>query len=94
MCLAADMVVRQLPGAASMSEERAERLLCPLSRRFDSLPEQTQRLKHGTSLAARALSITAQLKTLRYACVYEFNLYSQNLHTVATCFSVYVMSCR
>ena len=41
------MVVRQLPGAASMSEERAERLLCPLSRRFDSLPEQTQRLKHG-----------------------------------------------
>ena len=67
MCLASDMVVRQLPGAASMSEERAERLLCPLSRRFDSLPEQTQRLKHGTyvsctSLHAHALSIFAQLK--------------------------------
>ena len=41
------MVVSQLPNPLNMAAERAEKLMCSSSRRFDSLPEQTQKLKNG-----------------------------------------------
>ena len=42
-----DMAVAQLPAAALLSDERAERLLCPVATKFDSLPVETQKLKDG-----------------------------------------------
>ena len=42
-----DMVVDKLPSPANMSRERVEKLLCPHTRSFDSLPEQTQKLRDG-----------------------------------------------
>ena len=41
------MVVSKLPSPLDVSPERVEKLLCPVSRRFDSLPTATQKLKHG-----------------------------------------------
>ncbi|XP_063782012.1 elongation factor-like GTPase 1 [Pseudophryne corroboree] len=40
-----NMVCRKLPSPLDNSAERVEKLLCPGSRRFDSLPPQTQHLK-------------------------------------------------
>ena len=56
------MVVRVLPSPLEMSEERAEALLCPVSRRFDSLPDATQQLKHGMIYMYNAyISINAMI---------------------------------
>ena len=41
------MVVEKLPSPLDVSEERVEKLLCPVSMRFDSLPQATQSLKNG-----------------------------------------------
>ncbi|KAK8740714.1 hypothetical protein OTU49_002668 [Cherax quadricarinatus] len=40
-----EMVVEHLPSAADMSEERATKLMCSATQRFDSLPPETQKLK-------------------------------------------------
>ena len=39
------MIVDELPAANALTAERAERLMCSKSRRFDTLPAQTQKLK-------------------------------------------------
>ena len=41
------MVVECLPSPLEVSEERIEKLLCSNAQKFDSLPEQTQKLKTG-----------------------------------------------
>ena len=41
------MVVEKLPSPAEMLGERVEKLMCSGVRTFDSLPEETQRLKNG-----------------------------------------------
>ena len=43
------MVCEKLPSPLEISEERIEKLMCSGGRRFDSLPEQTQKLKTGRS---------------------------------------------
>lgn len=40
-----EMVVQQIPPPGSMSEEKAERLMCSLNQNFSSLPAETQALK-------------------------------------------------
>lgn len=40
-----DMVVKHIPAPGSMSEEKAERLMCSLNQNFLSLPAETQALK-------------------------------------------------
>lgn len=42
-----EMVVEHLPSAANISEERAMKLMCSATHRFDSLPPQTQELKQA-----------------------------------------------
>lgn len=42
-----DMVVDHLPSAASITEERAARLMCSATKRFDSLPQESQQLKQA-----------------------------------------------
>ncbi|KAK4328723.1 hypothetical protein Pmani_000876 [Petrolisthes manimaculis] len=42
-----DMVVVHLPSAASITEERAARLMCSATKRFDSLPQESQKLKQA-----------------------------------------------
>ncbi|KAK3863901.1 hypothetical protein Pcinc_030368 [Petrolisthes cinctipes] len=42
-----DMVVVHLPSAASITEERAARLMCSATKRFDSLPQESQELKQA-----------------------------------------------
>ncbi|PIK44190.1 putative elongation factor Tu GTP-binding domain-containing protein 1 [Apostichopus japonicus] len=44
---ALNMVCLQLPNPTEMSEKRIEKLLCSSGRRFDSLPENSQKLKAG-----------------------------------------------
>ncbi|XP_072134445.1 elongation factor-like GTPase 1 isoform X2 [Mobula birostris] len=41
------MVCHKLPSPLDITEERVEKLMCVRSRRFDSLPTQTQSLKQG-----------------------------------------------
>ena len=41
------MIVDKLPSPLEVTEERAEKLLCSKARRFDSLPQQTQKLKQS-----------------------------------------------
>ena len=43
-----EAVVDLLPSPLDIPEERAEKLLCSASRRFDSLHPETQKLKQGT----------------------------------------------
>lgn len=40
-----EMVVQQIPAPGSMSDEKAERLMCSLNQNFASLPNETQALK-------------------------------------------------
>ncbi|KAG4067437.1 hypothetical protein HA402_009674 [Bradysia odoriphaga] len=40
-----EMVVQQIPAPGSMSDEKAERLMCSLNQNFSSLPAETQALK-------------------------------------------------
>lgn len=40
-----DMVIDHLPSAANMTEERATKLMCSATQRFDSLPSESQKLK-------------------------------------------------
>lgn len=40
-----DMVCMKLPAACEMTEEKAEKLMCSATERFDSLPSDTQKLK-------------------------------------------------
>ncbi|KAJ6635621.1 Elongation factor-like GTPase 1 [Pseudolycoriella hygida] len=40
-----EIVIKQIPSPGSMSEEKAERLMCSLNQNFSSLPEETQALK-------------------------------------------------
>ncbi|KAG7178014.1 elongation factor-like GTPase 1 [Homarus americanus] len=42
-----EMVVEHLPSAANMSEDRATKLMCSATQRFDSLPPETQKLKES-----------------------------------------------
>lgn len=42
-----DMVVEHIPSAANMSEDRATKLMCSATQRFDSLPPETQKLKQA-----------------------------------------------
>ncbi|XP_045616084.1 elongation factor-like GTPase 1 [Procambarus clarkii] len=42
-----EMVVEHLPSAANMSEDRATKLMCSATQRFDSLPPETQKLKEA-----------------------------------------------
>lgn len=42
-----EMVVEHLPSASNISEERAMKLMCSATHRFDSLPQQTQELKQA-----------------------------------------------
>lgn len=37
--------MEHLPSAADISEDRAKKLMCSATHSFDSLPEQTQKLK-------------------------------------------------
>lgn len=39
------MVIDHLPSAANMTEERATKLMCSATQRFDSLPSESQKLK-------------------------------------------------
>lgn len=41
------VVVEKLPNPQEISDERVEKLMCSGLRTFDSLPEETQRLKNG-----------------------------------------------
>lgn len=50
-----EMVVDLLPSPVEMSPERAERLICPRSMRFDELLNDTQQLKDGESPNVSAL---------------------------------------
>ena len=45
-----EAVVDLLPSPLDIPEERAEKLLCSTSRRFDSLHPETQKLKQGIEL--------------------------------------------
>lgn len=42
-----EMVVEHLPSAASISKERAMKLMCSATQRFDSLPEKSQELQNA-----------------------------------------------
>ncbi|XP_071518926.1 elongation factor-like GTPase 1 [Panulirus ornatus] len=42
-----EMVVEHLPSAADISEDRATKLMCSATQRFDSLPPETQKLKQA-----------------------------------------------
>ena len=42
------VVCDKLPSPLSILEDKVEKLMCSQAQRFDSLPEQTQRLKQGT----------------------------------------------
>lgn len=48
------MVVDHLPGASNISEERAVKLMCSATHRFDSLPPQTQELKQAFIKCSRS----------------------------------------
>lgn len=39
------MVCMKLPAPCEMTEEKAEKLICSATERFDSLPSETQKLK-------------------------------------------------
>ena len=41
------MIVDELPPANALTAERAEKLMCSKSRRFDTLPAETQKLKEA-----------------------------------------------
>lgn len=40
-----DMVCTKLPAPCEITEEKAEKLMCSATERFDSLPSDTQKLK-------------------------------------------------
>lgn len=42
-----DMVVTHLPSPLDVGAEKVEKLLCPVTRSYDSLPPATQALKEG-----------------------------------------------
>lgn len=44
------MVCEKLPSPLDMTAERVEKLISVGARRFDSLPEETQQLKKGSSV--------------------------------------------
>ena len=47
MFLFSAVVVEKLPSPLSILEDKVEKLMCSQAKRFDSLPEQTQKLKQG-----------------------------------------------
>ena len=49
-----EMVVDHLPCASNISEERAMKLMCSATHRFDSLPPQTQELKQAFISCSRS----------------------------------------
>lgn len=50
------VVVEKLPNPQEISDERVEKLMCSGLRTFDSLPEETQRLKNGECFLYLSLS--------------------------------------
>ena len=50
------VVVEKLPNPQEIGDERVEKLLCSELRTFDSLPEETQRLKNGECFLYLSLS--------------------------------------
>lgn len=51
-----EMVVDHLPSASNISEERAVKLMCSATHRFDALPPQTQELKQAFINCSRSES--------------------------------------
>ena len=51
------VVVEKLPNPQEISDERVEKLMCSGLRTFDSLPEETQRLKNGECFLYLSLSL-------------------------------------
>ena len=51
------VVVEKLPNPQEISDERVEKLMCSGLRTFDSLPEETQRLKYGECFLYLSLSL-------------------------------------
>ncbi|MPC25037.1 Elongation factor-like GTPase 1 [Portunus trituberculatus] len=49
-----EMAVDHLPSASDISEERAMKLMCSATHRFDSLPQQTQELKQAFISCSRS----------------------------------------
>jgi len=43
--ISSDVVCMKLPAPCEMTEEKAEKLMCSATERFDSLPSDTQKLK-------------------------------------------------
>jgi len=43
--ISTDMVCTKLPAPCEITEEKAEKLMCSATERFDSLPSDTQELK-------------------------------------------------
>ena len=50
------VVVEKLPNPQEINDERVEKLMCSGLRTFDSLPEETQRLKNGECFLYLSLS--------------------------------------
>ena len=60
-----EAVVDLLPSPLDIPEERAEKLLCSTSRRFDSLHPETQRLKQGIQLFLSSKSAVCFYRNLQ-----------------------------
>ena len=80
-------MVRVLPSPLNMSDERVEKLMCNHSRRFDSLPQQTQNLKQGENinwfnLGKNNIQIYP-LSCLFLICMKNKVIYRQNIHNIS-----------
>lgn len=60
------MVCEKLPSPLDMTAERVEKLISVGARRFDSLPEETQQLKKGSSVNTHTQAFIAIVRRALY----------------------------